>query len=42
LAEEIVEVNETVEDGQTCPHCKQVIESEIIIKSKTGRPSKSK
>jgi hypothetical protein len=42
LVEEIVEINETVEDGQTCPLCKQVIKSEIIIKSKTGRPSKSK
>jgi hypothetical protein len=42
LVEEIVEINETVEDSQTCPLCKKVIKSEIIIKSKTGRPSKSK
>lgn len=42
LAEEIVEVNETVEDGQTCPNCKQVIKSEIIFKRKAGRPPTSK
>jgi hypothetical protein len=42
LVEEIIEINETVEDGQACPLCKKVIKSDIIIKGKTGRPPKSK
>jgi hypothetical protein len=29
-----------IEKGKTCPNCKKVIQSEITIKGRTGRPSK--
>ena len=36
----ISEVTHTIQDGEKCPNCKKVIQSEIIIKGRTGRPPK--